>query len=284
MPHREFALTFLAVLAVLVLAAAESWRRRTEYGPAQALFFLVVVVLVRVLWRAQVPPIPLTPGRGAVIVSNHRSSVDPFFLQAVSRHVIHWMVAREYCEHWAFGWFLRLAEVIPVNRGGRDAAATRTAMRLVAEGHWVGMFPEGRINMTEQILLPGRPGAALVALKTGVPVLPCYIDGSPYGGTEWSPLLMPAKVTVKFGELMDVSATKSSGRDDRAVGELLLQTLRTIARLAGRPDFQPTLAGRKWKPTATELERGIAALAERSGGRKAIPEANGGRSGSSGKQ
>jgi 1-acyl-sn-glycerol-3-phosphate acyltransferase len=284
MPHREFAVVFLAALPVLALVAAVRWRRRTEYGPVQAVLFLVVLVLVRVLWRAQVPPLPLTPGQGAVIVSNHRSSVDPFFLQVVSRCVIHWMVAREYCEHWAFGWFLRLAEVIPVNRGGLDAAATRAAMRLVAAGHWVGMFPEGRINMTDQFLLPGRPGAVLVARKAGVPILPCYIAGSPFGGAVWSPLLMPAKVTVKFGAPIDVSATAGTEREDRAAGELLLQTLRAIARLAGRGDFQPTLAGRKWKPTAADMERDLAALAQRSAAHGGLPAAPDGKIDSSGKR
>jgi 1-acyl-sn-glycerol-3-phosphate acyltransferase len=95
-----------------------------------------------------------------VIVANHRSSVDPFFIQVVAPRAVHWMVAREYCEHWAFRWFLRTCEVIPVSRGGIDTAATKQAIRLARGGGLIGMLPEGRINMTEEFMLPARPGAA----------------------------------------------------------------------------------------------------------------------------
>jgi 1-acyl-sn-glycerol-3-phosphate acyltransferase len=265
MPHDTLAVAFLAAIPVVALVLAWRWFRHTAYTPIQGCLFLVVLLLARVLWRARVPPLPLTPGRGAIIISNHRSSIDPLFVQVVSRRVIHWMVAREYCEHWAFGWFLRQAQVIPVSRAGLDAAATRTAMRLVAEGHWVGMFPEGRINMTDQLMLPGRPGAVLVALKTGVPILPCYIAGAPYAGTDLSPFLMPARVTVRFGEPIDFSGYEEGTATGDAVhvGVLLVHAMRAIARLAGREDFEPAVAGRRWKPTQAELDRDTAALARR---------------------
>jgi 1-acyl-sn-glycerol-3-phosphate acyltransferase len=254
MPHEQLAIVFLTAVALAPAVQALRWRRRHRtHRPMQVLWLFVMHCLARLLWRATVPPFPLTPGQGAVIVCNHRSSIDPFFLQLTAGRTIHWMVAREYCEHPAFGWYLRLAEVIPVNRGGLDAAATRAAIRLAASGQWVGMFPEGRINTTDQFMLPGRPGAVLVALKARAPILPCYIAGSPYGGKAWSPLFMRAKVTVQFGEPIDLSAYYESQPDAEQVGKLLVQALQAIARLAGREDFVPTVAGRRWKPVEPEL-------------------------------
>ena len=72
---------------------------------------------------------------------------------------------REYVMSPAFAWVLRTIEVIPVNRGGIDTAATKQAIRYASQGDLVGMFPEGRINEGGQFLLPGRPGAAMIALK-----------------------------------------------------------------------------------------------------------------------
>jgi 1-acyl-sn-glycerol-3-phosphate acyltransferase len=87
----------------------------------------------------------------------------------------------------------------------------------------------------------------LIALKGRVPILPCYIEGAPYGGTAWSPLLIPARVTVRFGEPIDLSAYYDAPQEPGTVGEILLGVMSEIAKLAGREDFQPTLAGKRWR-------------------------------------
>ena len=103
-------------------------------------------------------------------------------------------------------------------------AAIRTAIRLVQQGELVGVFPEGRINTTGQLLLPGRPGAAMIALKARAPVVPCYIHGAPYDGTTLGCLLMPASVRLEIGPPIDLSAyfdrddrREDAGRTDRSV-------------------------------------------------------------------
>ena len=110
------------------------------------------------------------------------------------------------------------------------------------------MFPEGRINTTDGILLPGRPGAALIALKARVPVIPCYIDGSPYDGTPYGALLMPANVRLRIGRPIDLSPYYDRGGDREVQEDLTRRFLKEIARLAGNPDFEPRLAGRFYKP------------------------------------
>lgn len=236
----------------------------SHFGPLQALLWFGAYVLTRWQWRAKLPKsLPIPADQGAVIVCNHRSSVDPFFLQSVSHRKIHWMVAREYVQHPLFGFFLRACEVIPVGRSGVDTAATKAALRHTAARRIVGMFPEGRINMTEQLLLPCRPGAVVVALKSQVPLLPVYIQGSPYRKTAWSPFLMRARVEVRVGELIDVS--EFYGREDEPdiVQQLMLRVLKAIAVLAEQPDFEIKLAGRNWKPTAEEIAADAAAAEER---------------------
>jgi 1-acyl-sn-glycerol-3-phosphate acyltransferase len=250
----EHARWLLLIIAVLVVGGGGVWFvavvRSTSYTASQTFFWLLARFLTRVLWRTEiVDPFPLQATGNAVVICNHRSSIDPFFVQVSVRRVIRWMVAREYCEHPIFGFFLRIAEVIPVNRGGIDTAATKLAIRIVSDGGVVGMLPEGRINTGDELMGPVRPGAIIVALKGRAPVIPCYIEGAPYRGTPWSPFLMRARARVRYGAPIDLSPYYGREKDGELVRQLLVQCVSAIAALAGRPDFEPRVAGRKWLPT-----------------------------------
>lgn len=257
--HEFTAITFLLLMVLAVIVWAARGFLRSPYTLAQTMLWLPGLLLVRIQWRAKLPrQLPLAANQGAVIVSNHRSSVDPFFVQVMAHRDVHWMVAKEYCDSPAFGWFLRLVEVIPTNRGGIDTAATKLAIRHVQNGKIVGMFPEGRINMTKEVLLPGRPGAAMIALQAGVPILPVYIEGSPYYRTPWSPFLMMTKSRVRFGRLIDTTPYMDRVDDRDTHAELTMRAMKEIARLAGHPEFEPQLAGKRWKPTPEEIEEALA--------------------------
>lgn len=239
----------LGMVGLTLAAVAAVACRRHGYGPVQSLILAWSYVMTRVLWRTDVSGrLLVSPGHGAVIVCNHRCPVDPAFIALAADRMVHWMVAREYCVHLLTGRFLRACEVIPTNRAGIDTAATKLAMRYAQQGGLVGLLPEGRINTTRQTLLPGRPGAAMIALKAQVPVIPCHISGSPYNGTTLGCLLMPAKVRLTIGRPIDISPYY--GREnDREVLELLTRRfLKEIADLGGDVDYQPQLAGRFYKP------------------------------------
>jgi hypothetical protein len=76
--------------------------------------------------------------------------------------------------------------------------------------------------------------------------LPCYIEGAPYAGSVISPLLMTARVRVRFGELLNLSAYYGREQESGVLGTLCVEAMTAIAKLAGRDDFQPRLAGRRW--------------------------------------
>ncbi|MCA9245718.1 MAG: 1-acyl-sn-glycerol-3-phosphate acyltransferase [Planctomycetales bacterium] len=234
----------VAVLAKLVINA-----RNSNYTPGQFFVLTYGFLTARILWRALPPdPLPVATNAGAVIVCNHRGPFDPMFVQLGADRMGRWLVAREYCEHPAMAWFFRICRSIPVGRGGIDTAATKIAIRHAAQGGLVGMFPEGRLNMTESLLLPGRPGAALVALKAHVPVIPCYIAGQPRAKSILGTLILPAHARVSIGQAIDLSKYFGRENEREVLNELTLRFLKEIATLAGQPDFEPRLAGRRWKP------------------------------------
>lgn len=252
-------LGFLALVACALAVWAVVAIARAPCSPGQVVLFAPAYFFVRCVWRAKVRrPFPLGPDEGAVVVSNHTSSADPFFVQWSCRKWMHWMVAREFTEHFLYGPLLRLAAVIAASRGGMDTAAMREAMRLASEGRLIGMFPEGRINMTGQLLLPVRPGAALIAMRAGVPIVPCYIRGAPFDRFPPSPITMPARVEIYFGDPIDpADIADSEDPQESVAGQLILAAARQIVQLAGHSELQPRLAGRNWKPSRDETLRAM---------------------------
>lgn len=252
------ALWSLAALGCLAAVLAAwfvcSWRK-TRLTLLQYGLLLLNHVFARLLWRATIDRrLPIADDVGAVIVSNHRSSVEPLLIQLTTNRVVHWMVAREYVEAPYLRVLFRALQAIPVGRRGIDTASTKLAIRHAKEGRLVGIFPEGRINTGDDVLLSGRPGAALVALKAGVPVIPCYVEGAPYRGKVWEPLYTPARVKVRVGEPIDVGPYLRQANAKAAQQELTLRMMREIAALAGAKDFEPQLAGRTWLPADDSQE------------------------------
>jgi 1-acyl-sn-glycerol-3-phosphate acyltransferase len=243
------AVAVLAAIGAGLAAAALRAARKTRFTLGQLPLMALNVIYTRVVWRTTVSgAFDLPPGQGAVIICNHRCSLDPAFIGLMVNRIVHWMVAQEYWAIPVLGWFFRTCQCIPVSRGGIDTAATKIAIRYAAQGELVGMLPEGRINETRQLLLPARPGFVLVALKARVPVVPCYIDGAPYDGTVWGCLFTPAKVRLVIGKPIDLSAYYDCDRNREVLNMLTERVLHEIAVLAGDPEFQPHLAPRLYKP------------------------------------
>jgi 1-acyl-sn-glycerol-3-phosphate acyltransferase len=241
-----------ALLLAPVLLAIWGFLRAKHSVPQEILIFLSAL-LARTLWRARIEGrIDIPPGQGAIVVSNHTSGVDPWFTKLASKRIIHYLVASEYFYHPAMYWFFRQVGAIPVNRGGIDTAATKQAIRLAEQGHVVGIFPEGRINPTRALLLPGRPGALLIALKARVPVQICYIFDAPQSKTVGGTFLTPSKTRLVVGPLLDISEYYGREKEDGVLAELTLRVLKEIAVVAGHPEFEPRLAGKNWKPRDDE--------------------------------
>lgn len=243
-----FAAGVLMAMAVVLMGAAAFHCRRSPYTTAQTALLGLSSLFTRILWRTKIVGVwPIPRGQGAVIVSNHRCPLDPAFIALAVDRIMHWMVAKEYCEHPVMGLFLRPFGPVPTSRGGHDTAATKMMIRHAEQGELVGLLPEGRINNTGRFMLPGRPGIAMIALRARVPVVPVYIDGAPYDGTTLGCLLMPARVRVTIGRPIDLTPYYGLENDREVLEELTKRFLREIARLAGHDDFKPQIAGRFYK-------------------------------------
>jgi 1-acyl-sn-glycerol-3-phosphate acyltransferase len=161
------------------------------------------------------------PSQGpAIIICNHISGLDPPLIQSAFPRLITWMMAREYYEKKALRWFFEMVGAIPVDRGGRDLAATRAALRALAAGKVLGVFPEGRIEQNSK-LLPFQTGVAMMALRMKVDVIPCYLDGSQRGSEMLEACLKRQQAKLVIGQKLRLDALISNMPDLESAIKLL---------------------------------------------------------------
>jgi len=183
-------------------------------------------------------PCPLPARGGAILVCNHTSSLDPILLQAAVPRVITWMMAREYNNVFGVQWFLNAIEPILVERSGRDMAATRAALRALKDGKILGLFPEGKIAKTAE-LLPFQSGIALLALKSGAPVYPAFLDGTQRMKGMIEAFARPNHVTLAFGPQVQLD-TDVDGREGlEAATEKIRAAVAALASVRDRRGSTP---------------------------------------------
>ena len=114
---------------------------------------------------------------GALIVSNHVSYVDTMMIGSVTPRFIRWMLWRPFYEAKWGNWFFRKFKAIPVSQtSGKDVIQSlRTAKAELAGGELVGIFPEGTLTRTGN-LMPFRRGFERITDGTGGAIIPVWLD------------------------------------------------------------------------------------------------------------
>jgi 1-acyl-sn-glycerol-3-phosphate acyltransferase len=172
---------------------------------------------------------------GVVMAFNHFSWIDPPAFGEASPRTIYFMAKIEAHRVPGLGQLIRAFGTFSVRRGESDREAVRRMREVVGGGHALGLFAEGTRQRTG---VPGKvqPGAAMVALQEGVPVVPAAIHGS----HEWRPGNWKP-VSIVWGEPMRFDHLPKNGKGYR---EASAQIEREIHRLwrwlaelhaAGRP-------------------------------------------------
>jgi len=159
----------------------------------------LAVAIMRLLFRLEARGMEHIPETGPMlIVANHSSFLDPPLIGGMAPRQLTFLAKAELFKVPGLGWLISHLGAYPVKRDGPDMAALRTTQRALAEGRAVLVFPEGTRG-DEGVLRPAKPGAALLAVQTGVPVVPAYVSGSGRAWPRGRRLPRPAKVVVTFG-------------------------------------------------------------------------------------
>jgi 1-acyl-sn-glycerol-3-phosphate acyltransferase len=169
------------------------------------------VVTSWLLWLvgpARVEGLENVPRTGPMlVVANHCSNLDPptvgWAVGHRSGRVIHFM-AKEEMRTWPVaGWLARNAGVIFVRRGAGDRSAQRFALAILERGAALGVFPEGTRSRNGR-MADGRAGAALLAMRTGVPVLPVGVSGTQHIFRGRRLIPRRSGVTIRIGRTFEL--------------------------------------------------------------------------------
>jgi 1-acyl-sn-glycerol-3-phosphate acyltransferase len=162
------------------------------------------------------------PTGGLVVAANHFSWIDPPALGAACPRTLYYMAKVEAHRVPGLGQLMRSFGAFSVRRGESDREAVRTMRQIVADGHALGLFVEGT-RQRSGVPGPVQPGAAMVAINEGVPVIAAAVNGS----HDWRPGNF-APVSVAWSEPMTFEGLPRGGKGYREASAEIERELRTL--------------------------------------------------------
>lgn len=140
--------------------------------------FTLLRLLRAVLYPTKAVGMENIPAGSAVLCMNHASAVDPVLLLLCfpRGEAIRIMAKAELFENPVIGRVFRQFGAFPVNRGGNDIQAIKTALKCLQDGQKLLIFPEGtRVGQAGEADAKG--GAVMLSTRTGAPMVPVYCGG-----------------------------------------------------------------------------------------------------------
>lgn len=115
------------------------------------------------------------PKDGCIVCPNHIQASDPPFAAVAlgHRYIIRLMAKKELFQKHYFGYLIAALGAFPIDREGIDITAMKTAIRCAKDGNKLIIFPQGTRNAAKG---ETKKGAAMLAVKTGAPIVPMYIS------------------------------------------------------------------------------------------------------------
>lgn len=172
------------------------------------LYYLIKVIswfFFKFIFGLQVEGREHIPKKGSfILVANHSSVFDGFILVSSIKPKITFLSADYLFKKSFYGFILRGLRAIPVQRSGSDIAALKKSIKILRYGGVLGIFPEGGIKKTGNHF-SAKAGAAYLALKTNVPIVPVVIEGADKvlpAGEKWPKFNI---IKVKISHAMIVS-------------------------------------------------------------------------------
>ena len=197
---------------------------------------LSIVTLAGRIWARAMSRISIEgavdeiPREGPLIIAaNHASNLDApvvgaWLIPKLGRR-IHWLGKRELFAWPIVGWVAANGGVHPVDRDSADVEAFRLASRILEEGNILFVFPEGT-RSPDGALQEARDGVALLALRSGAPIVPIGIGGSNRVWPKGQRLPHPGgHVVVRVGRPFRPADELPPGTDRKAAKRLVTRLI-----------------------------------------------------------
>ncbi len=117
------------------------------------------------------------PESGRIILAgNHTNYFDCLLVACATKRCVHYLAKDELMKG-PLGIIFKGLGIIPVNRRTKDRAAYLSALETLRDEKLIGIFPEGTINRTEDVIMPFKFGAVKMARETDTKIVPFAITG-----------------------------------------------------------------------------------------------------------
>ena len=162
----------------------------------------IVSPLIHTYFRGKIYGAEKVPQSGALIaVCNHASDLDPPILSNCLRRPVSFMAKEELFKVPVFKQAIQLYGAYPVKRGASDRNAIKSAIKALENGWIAGIFLDGTRTRDGKIHNP-KLGAALIAAKTQVPLVPVSLWGTERIFKQSSLLPQSVPLTIRIGDVI----------------------------------------------------------------------------------
>ncbi len=205
------------ILAAPDWPARRLWLWQVGFPPVNA--------LARALVPMEVTGLDRVPRSGGyIIASNHINWKDPPWIEFAFGVPIRYMAKQEVFDLPVLGGILRGIGCFPVRRGEADRRAIATALRVLQAGLPLGFFPEGH-RSESGVLLRAHPGIALLALRSGAPIVPVGVSGTKGAriGVFWR-----RDVRIAIGKPFRARDLPEAAGDHQAVADAIMRHIAAL--------------------------------------------------------
>lgn len=186
---------------------------------------MLILVFAKLFWRISFEGVENVPASGPFVLAPvHRSNIDTPILSGIARRRLRFMGKDSM---WKIAWIGKVFTALgsyPVHRGTVDREALRRTTEVLQGGEAVVIFPEGT-RQSGPLVQPLFEGAAYVAAKSGVPIVPVGIGGSERAMPKGSKMIRPGKIHIIVGEPITPPPAPDGGRAPRRVVHELTEQL-----------------------------------------------------------
>ncbi len=139
----------------------------------------IVSPFIWLIYSPKIEGLNNIPKSGKVILAgNHKSNLDALIMIYAPKRVVHMMAKKELFNNFFTRWFFKSMACISVDRSIHDSKAKSKAVLVLENNEVLGIFPEGTVNRTNNVILPFKYGAVSFASKTNSCIVPFSITGS----------------------------------------------------------------------------------------------------------
>jgi 1-acyl-sn-glycerol-3-phosphate acyltransferase len=182
---------------------------------------MVASAVFKPLYRIEAIGTENVPKEGSVLLcSNHISNFDPIVVGIMIHRNVYYMAKEELFNVPVLANIIKMCNAFPVKRGVSDREALRKGLKVLKDGHVLGLFPEGTRSKTGE-LGKGLAGAGFFALKSDAAVVPCAVIG-PYKSLR--------KLKMVYGKPIDMEELRKTRASAEQVTELIMSEIHKLIK------------------------------------------------------